>query len=255
MFRKLCWQENKYSRDSLKDLKSEKMKVVLRFIVCLVFCFVYEFGLFAQTDNSVQVRIVPVFDGKPIELDSVSYAIRAKDSVKFSSLRFYISAVQLFQDSSLVKSEENSFHLVDITNPESMQFLIPVTKEFNTLQFNLGLDSLVNVSGVRGGVLDPTQGMYWTWQSGYINFELTGVSPNCPEPRHAFDFHLGGYQYPFKTIQVIRSRTGQNKTILVSLEIRKFISEIDLQNKNHVMSPGADAVKLCSLLGSCFFIQ
>jgi hypothetical protein len=51
---------------------------------------------------------------------------------------------------------------------------IPDDIEFDAIQFNLGLDSLTNVSGALGGDLDPTKGMYWTWQNGYVNFKLQG---------------------------------------------------------------------------------
>ena len=71
------------------------------------------------------------------------------------------------------------------------------------IKFNLGIDSLTNVSGVMGGDLDPTKGMYWTWQSGYINFKMEGSSAVCPTRNHEFQFHIGGYQDPFYAMQTL----------------------------------------------------
>ena len=78
---------------------------------------------------------------------------------------------------------------------------IPEDTEFDAIQFNLGIDSLTNVSGALGGDLDPTKGMYWTWQNGYVNFKLQGTSDLCNNPKNEFEFHLGGYLKPFNNYE------------------------------------------------------
>ena len=58
-----------------------------------------------------------------------------------------------------------------------------------------------------GGDLDPTKGMYWAWQSGYINFKMEGSCSQCLATKNNFEFHLGGYQQPFYAMQTIELNT------------------------------------------------
>jgi len=41
------------------------------------------------------------------------------------------------------------------------------------------VDSLANVSGAMSNDLDATKGMYWSWQSGFINLKIEGKSASC----------------------------------------------------------------------------
>ena len=93
---------------------------------------------------------------------------------------------------------------------------------FNTIAFNLGIDSITNVSGAQGGDLDPTKGMYWAWQSGFINIKLQGTSNSCPPPKNEFEFHLGGYQYPFNSLQTIILKTGNEKKLRYFLILKNL---------------------------------
>ena len=57
--------------------------------------------------------------------------------------------------------------------------------DYNQITFTIGVDSLRSTMDVskRPGVLDPAQGhdgMYWTWNSGYIFFKMEGISPAAP---------------------------------------------------------------------------
>ena len=72
--------------------------------------------------------------------------------------------------------------------PSSLALQIPSNIPFSKLKFQLGIDSLTNVSGAMGGDLDPTKGMYWTWQSGYINMKIEGKSNSCKTRKNQFQF-------------------------------------------------------------------
>jgi hypothetical protein len=95
-----------------------------------------------------------------------------------------------------------------------------------------------------GGDLDPTKGMYWTWQSGYINFKLEGKSTICPTRNNAFEFHLGGYQPPFNCLKTALLKSTNQKNIVVVFDLNQFLSSIDLSKQNQIMSPNNQAVLL-----------
>jgi len=187
-------------------------------------------------------------------LNDTSNLPQTNENLNIETLKFYISKVQLYQIDSLAFEEQLSFHLIDISNPSSLKFSIKIPKNlsYNRIQFYMGIDSITNVSGVMGGDLDPIKGMYWTWQSGYINFKLEGKSKLCKTKNNLFQFHLGGYQIPNSCLQTINLEALEEHPIFIKMDIEKFIKSIDLVKLNHIMSPSAEAVKLSEYLVTCF---
>jgi hypothetical protein len=175
-------------------------------------------------------------------------SLNSKDTIRVSQLKFYISNIQLLKDNHIVFSELNSFHLIDFSNAQSTKLNIktfgPV--EFNLIKFNLGIDSVTNVDGVKGGDLDPTHGMYWTWQSGYINIKIEGVYKK-DDKANDFQLHLGGYQTPFNGLQEISIKT-QSTTIDAKLELESLFRELGISAENNIMSPSYKAVELAALI-------
>ena len=61
---------------------------------------------------------------------------------------------------------------------------------YKSIKFMIGVDSTRNVSGSQTGALDPANGMFWTWNSGYIFLKMEGTSPVIPNTGHNFTFHI-----------------------------------------------------------------
>ena len=99
--------------------------------------------------------------------------LESNDSIVFSNIKFYISNPLVYKNDSLIKTPTKRYHLVDLNDSESL--LQTETQNFDKIQFNLGIDKQTNLDGVRGGDLDPLKGMYWTWNTGYINIKLEGI--------------------------------------------------------------------------------
>jgi hypothetical protein len=113
---------------------------------------------------------------------------------------------------------------------------VPKTLPFNRLKCNLGIDSLTNEAGAMGGDLDPTKGMYWAWQSGYVNFKMEGKSPICPTWKHKFQLHLGGYLAPFNALQTLDFK----------------VKNIDLKQQHTFMTPDENSVAFAKKASQCF---
>lgn len=176
------------------------------------------------------------------------------DSVYIETLKFYISEVRLFQNDSCVDSLDKKHLLIDLESPVSQQitFLRKNKMLFNKIKFNIGIDSFTNVSGAYGGDLDPTTGMYWTWQSGYINFKLEGRSNSCPARNHFFQFHIGGYQYPYNTLQAIELSVLDTHNSVITVAIDKLLAKTNLAVLFEVMSPNQKALEMARYLTSIF---
>ncbi len=209
-------------------------------------------------DSSLQLIIEPIYGSNKLQIDTY-LPLPKGDSVQITVLKFYLSNIELLNNKTVVWRESNSVHLMDLADENSFKLCLNVPKSiaFNSIKINLGIDSLTNVSGALGGDLDPTRGMYWAWQSGYVNFKLEGKSPICPTRKHEFQFHLGGYLAPNCAIQSIDFQLNKpiSNTVFVKLNIQDFLSTIDLKQQNSVMIPSEEAVLLAQKVAQLFTVK
>jgi hypothetical protein len=216
------------------------MKIYLLFLL-ISFNFI---SASAQNSRSLELQFEPRFGTSSLQLGGVYFKIGENDSIRFNELRWYISGIELWKGDTKLWQEDHSFHLLDAANPKSLKLVLNANLklEFDVLRFNLGIDSLTNISGAMGGDLDPTQGMYWTWQSGYVNVKLEGQSNVCKTHNNAFQYHLGGYAYPNKALQQLSFPVSN--PIKIEVDVASLVSKSELVARNHIMSPGTDAVEL-----------
>ena len=209
----------------------------------------------AATDETSLI-FQPTFGNEKLVLNQ-KYSINEKDSFEINVLRFYISNIEFYNNNQLVYSQLNSYHLIDLVKKETLQIGIKNKKNigFNKIKFNLGIDSTTNVSGAFGGDLDPTKGMYWTWQSGYINFKLEGKSELCPTRNNQFQYHLGGYAAPFYALQTVELSVENTDKMVINMDIQRFLNVVDLANEHSIMSPSKAAVDLAKVAAESFEIE
>ena len=230
---------------------------IAKILKVLFFLFV----LVSKTGNAqndcLDIPFEAKFSHQKLQINDTLYKLDGNHQIKFESFKFYISKIALLNNNQIVWSEENSYHLIDFEDNDTNNLCLNGIDDldFNGIQFFLGIDSLTNVSGVFGGDLDPTKGMYWTWQSGYINFKLQGISNKCNNPKNEFQYHLGGYVAPFNCLQKVQLPVQSNKLFKIIFNLEKFIYQVDLENVNHIMSPNENAVEYAKMAASCFSIQ
>ena len=231
------------------------MYLKLTAILLLIICRVNISS--AQNDEAITLQFNPVFGREALVLGQSYFSTNNHDSIEIDVFKFYISGVELLLNGKIVWKELNSFHLVDASVINSLSTKLNTSSKliFNKLKFNVGIDTITNVAGAMGGDLDPTKGMYWTWQSGYINFKLEGKSKVCNTRNNEFTFHLGGYQYPYNTLQSVNLNTNNLNELSIVINVEEMISKIDLRKQNHIMSPGKEAVLLSNELTGIFSVQ
>ena len=107
-----------------------------------------------------------------------------------------------------------------------------------------------NVSGELENAYDPLLGMYWAWNTGYVNLKLAGKSNLILTKTHDFELHLGGYRYPLATAQNIEVDLNDQ---YIYFDLQKLFSEsINLSKNHHIMLPGKDAFLISQGLSDCF---
>jgi hypothetical protein len=200
------------------------------------------------------IKFIPKFGNSVLVPAKKYFSTANKDSISIETLRFYISDVILLKNGKVVHRSKNNFYLLDLEKKLQIS-LATKNVSFDVVQFTVGIDSLTNVSGAMGGDLDPVNGMYWAWQSGYINFKLEGTSKICATRNNVFQFHIGGYLRPYAAIQTVSLAVKNSAKTEIIVDIEKFLNAVDLKTINEIMSPGEKAVTLAKLYQTIFSIQ
>jgi hypothetical protein len=140
-------------------------------------------------------------------------------------------------------------------DPTTLSFAVKTydLSGYNSMQFNVGIDSSTQVSGVMGGDLDPVHGMYWTWQSGYIDIKMEGVVYSAATKKEV-QYHIGGYQPPFNALRKIQLPL-KNAQPEIALELNTVLSTFDLSKVNHIMSPCKESVLLADKIANSFNVK
>ncbi|MFM2136616.1 MAG: hypothetical protein RL021_2016 [Bacteroidota bacterium] len=172
------------------------------------------------------------------------------DPYRVEVLKFYVSGLSLYKGDRQVFSEPSPL-LIDLTDSaRTTPLLSAVSGDFDRVDFQLGIDSTTNAQGVLGGDLDPTNGMYWTWQSGYINFKLEASSRQIGGQK-GLQYHLGGYRQPFNALRTVSLKVDGPNAVIV-FNSRSFLTSLPANLPDKIMSPGLEACTVADHAADAF---
>lgn len=224
--------------------------------VSYLLSFLFSFAGWAQIEkDSLILKLKLHYKDQPLELNKNYYS--KTDTLQITSLKLYLSGIEFQHTDGSWSSKKDNFHLVDASDENSLQISFPKNKKpISKIRFNIGIDSTTSVSGALSDDLDPTKGMYWAWQSGYINMKLEGTARRCKTRKNKFQFHIGGYAQPFYAMRTIEFpvKSSQNEIVL-NINSAAFLDEIDLAETNTIMIPGEKGMKLADLSIKMFTIE
>ena len=95
-----------------------------------------------------------------------------------------------------------------------------------------GVDSVTQVLSSYEGVFDPLEGMYWTWQNGYIAVKMEGNFMG-----EDFVYHLGGFREPFVCYHALEVEDHS----LLTIDLDAFFGSLPNDISKQIMSPGSEA--------------
>lgn len=171
------------------------------------------------------------------------YTNGAGEKMTFSMFKYFVTNLELVKEDNSVYSVPADYrnHIVDHANVDSRLITIPQvpTGSYKAVRFTLGVDSLTNTlpAEQRTGVFDvagAAQGMYWSWNSGYIFVKVEGTSPASPQEGGSFKFHIGGFGgYSSATINNIKTielkRSGDLPFTITKDKTRNLHNIVDLK--------------------------
>jgi hypothetical protein len=180
-----------------------------------------------------------------------SYTNDFGETFTVNRFKYYISHIQWKnQTTGKTYIVPDSYYLIDESEPVSKQIDLKIPQgTYTSVSFIVGVDSLKNVSGAQDGVLDPINGMFWTWQTGYIMAKLEGTSPVSKLPRKRFEFHIGGFKGAYNVLHPVTIplkdpvmvKAGKPDSLYISVDINKWFSgkhQLPLSANTAVMTPG-----------------
>ncbi|MEO5682765.1 MAG: MbnP family protein [Chitinophagaceae bacterium] len=146
-----------------------------------------------------------------------------------NKFRYYISGLS-FTDAQGEHSLPENYYLVDEADSLSKTIQLPAAG-IQSISFIIGVDSSRSTGGVQTGSLDPANGMFWTWNSGYVFAKLEGQSDSSHAPVHSLSWHVGGFRQQENALRRIKltvsSQAGAaNNTIIVHANILKWFDAV-----------------------------
>ena len=191
----------------------------------------------------------------PFELNTEYIHPMSNDTLTYTKLKYYVSNFKLKKSDGTWWTHPESYFLVDISDASSKTLTISNVPEGNytEVSYMMGVDSLRNVSGAQTGALSTTNGMFWSWNSGYIMVKAEGTSPNSGSGN--FSFHLGGFSGSNNVVtpknhvfgSSLQVSQGMNPTIKLLVNPAKmFHTTGSISSNSMIHMPGPDATTMAT---------
>ncbi|MGX5817444.1 MbnP family protein [Chitinophaga lutea] len=209
-----------------------------------------------QQQGTMQLEFKNVVNGAALQLNTGTYQNTTGESFSISTFKYYISNISLTRMDNTQATLPAEYFLVDESKAASKVFSFAVPKgEYRSISFLIGVDSTRNVSGAQTGALDVVNGMFWSWNSGYIMAKLEGKADVSAQPDHALTFHVGGFAGQYKAVQPITLVfpisvvTGHDRKpeITITADAYKWFSQpytVSFKDQSAIHVPGEAAWKM-----------
>jgi len=180
----------------------------------------------SEYNSGIKSELTLEFDNivgdQQLILNSGIYTNASGEPFSVSLLQYFISNIRLKRTDGTVfiVPQNESYFIIQEHNQHTRLCMVQVPEgEYKEVSFMIGVDSLRSTKPIteRTGVLDPANypdghdGIYWSWNSGYIFLKLEGDSPAAPADPNGnkkYRFHIGGFGgYSSPTINNIRETT------------------------------------------------
>ena len=229
-------------------------KVVVVIVIFALACLSFQMKI---NKKDVPVSLHLNFQNEPLVLKDKKYVTKTNDTVTITKMKFYLSNIVLELEDGTQYKESNSFHLVDGETLSSLEFNLKNVPDIKIkkIGFAVGIDSKNSISEKFDGDLDPALGMYWAWNTGYINMKLEGKSSSCTSVKKEFQFHIGGYLPKQNALQEIELKIDENQIINIEVELSKWLDSLTLKETNSIMIPGENAMAMARIYKNIFEIK
>ncbi len=168
--------------------------------------------------------------------------------------KIYIGDLEMYNHGIVINKASKRYSLIDLLDSNSSVALQSPLENFDSIRFQIGIDSNINQNGAHPGDLDPIHGMYWAWHSGYINFKLEGKYIKNGETK-SIQYHIGGYIEPYQSAQIVTQKTEQQQNRKIFIDLEKVLKSISPDYTARIMQPSFEAVKFSKNLSEAIDLR
>ncbi|HLU87760.1 MAG TPA: MbnP family protein [Taishania sp.] len=211
--------------------------------------------IYAQPTGNVSVSFNLYFQDENLPFELNEQYVNNGDTLNFSTLKYYVSNFKLKKDDGTWWVHPESYFLVDVSDANGNSCVINGVPVGNYVEmaYILGVDSVRNVSGAQTGALSTSNGMFWSWNTGYIMVKAEGTSPQSTNG-NAFSYHLGGFSGVNNIVTtkshvfngaLLSIEKGATKTIYLKADVAKLFEAIgSVSVVSTVHMPGQNATAM-----------
>ncbi len=219
--------------------------------------------------GTVNITLENVVGSEPLILNTKNYITLSNDTFKLTTLKYYISNIKLIKNDGSIFVEENSYHLINQAKQTSLNLtLINVPQgNYKAISYVIGVDSAKCCSGAQIGDLDPANGMFWDWDTGYIMGSLIGTSPQSTGQNNAIVFQTVGFTGANNVIKyanlnfnttTANVNSEHSPTIYINCNVLEWFNlpnNIKFATTNFVAAPGTESKKIADNYEDMFTIK
>ncbi len=204
--------------------------------------------------GTLNVEFVNKVDTQDLDITgNISYFNSLGEEYSVNRFKYYLSNIRLIKPDSSRYYLPETYWLMDAENPLSL--LNKLNKvaagKYIGIEFMIGVDSVTLAKGVQGGALDPSNGMVWSWTTGYVFVKMEGRCPLAGTDS-LFAYHISGYHdydgtnsLRWSTVyfngQTIEVNKSLNTQIQIKTDVQEFFknpSDWSISDAPIVTSPG-----------------
>lgn len=200
----------------------------------------------ALAQQQITIEFAAAWQNIPVKKQSAITDTFSGQVYRFAKIKQYISGIA-FLRSGIPVGKDTGYYLIDFLDEKSCRLQLEYKSlDFDEIQFLTGIDSLMQTRGVQGGALDPVNGMYWTWQSGYIHTKIeAGIEQNGKVK--PLEFHLGGYRHPYNTVQRAAVKCAASRHVSLVFNLSPIVKYGEEKQCFRVMSPCKQAAEFSNV--------
>lgn len=185
-------------------------------------------------------------NGESIVLNELNAQNGVGEAYSVALLKYYLAHATLVKDDGTEVAFQ-SYKLID----ESLQANNKLVKtipsgKYKRLKFSVGVADADNHTGAQAGDLDPVNGMFWTWSTGYIFFKHEGQFVSSNGSTQGLVYHYGGdHALVDIEIPINLEVKGENMTKSLVFDLHKAYTAATTitftDNNNHQSLSASDA--------------
>lgn len=236
------------------------MKQFVKQLFLFFLFLVFVTGFIKKPANSITIQFRHKVGARDLQLLNETYTNPFGEPITITRFKYYISHISIAEAGRNEKELSQKTFLIDEAVPGSkkLSFTTDITS-LQTLSFIIGVDSALNVIGVQTGSLDPLNGMFWTWNSGYIFAKLEGKSDSSKAPAHSMQYDVGGFRTNKNAIRKVQlTLPAASTNYVIDVDLLKWFSgkhTIKVSQSPLCHQPGALAMQLADNYANMFTIE